>query len=147
MTDTDDVARVYLNQGVKEFCKKVHGIPRRNYLTLSPKFDIATNFAIQLTVVGGVNEMAATDIAALSPASQVGQSMYNIQQQQNQAQMRNDLQTAYPEMAAMDVWKNALGGPMGTTTTQSGGNNSNPWAQAIGGIGTGWALGNMFNLW
>ena len=100
-----------------------------------------------LAAAGMSPQMAGADIASLAPASGVGQSMYNIQQQQNQAQMRNDLQTAYPEMAAMDVWKNALGGPMGTTTTQSGGNNSNPWAQVIGGLGTGWALGNMFNLW
>jgi len=62
MTDTDDVVMTYLNQGVKEFCKKVHGIPKREYVAITPKFDLQTNFAVQLTVVGGVNEMAATDI-------------------------------------------------------------------------------------
>lgn len=103
--------------------------------------------ARSMAAAGQAPSMAAVDVASLSPASGVGQSMYNITQQQNQQQIRNDLQQLYPEMAAMDIWKNGAGMGGGNTVTQSGGGNTNLWGQVAGGIGTGWALGDMFGWW
>ena len=62
ITTTDDVVRQYLNDGVTEFARRTGGVPKEEYLTVRPKFDLRTNFAIRLTVTGGVNALAATDI-------------------------------------------------------------------------------------
>lgn len=62
ITHTDEAARFYVNQGVEEFCKNTHGLSKEDYLTVTPKFDTKTNFAIRLTIVGGGNALAATDV-------------------------------------------------------------------------------------
>lgn len=61
-TYTDDVARFYVNEGVREFCKATQGISAEEYLTVAPTFNTRTNFAIRLTIVGGANAIVATDI-------------------------------------------------------------------------------------
>lgn len=52
----------WINEGQKEFAKEVHGLIKEDYLTLEPRFDIQTHFAINLTIVGGTNALASTDI-------------------------------------------------------------------------------------
>lgn len=66
VASTSDVTRIYLNEGVREFCKYTNGIPAEDYLTLSPRFDTRPNFALQFAIIGGVNALAATDVAVAS---------------------------------------------------------------------------------
>lgn len=62
-TDTDDIARRYVNMGVEEFVKKAHGPSKEDYIDVTPIFDTRTTWAIRLTVTGGTNALTATDIA------------------------------------------------------------------------------------
>lgn len=67
-TDTDDVARRYINMGVEEFVKKGRGPSKENYIDVTPKFDTRTTWAIRLTITGGTNALAATDVAITATA-------------------------------------------------------------------------------
>lgn len=67
-TYTDDVTRFYINEGVREFCKKTKGISSEEFLTVTPTFNTRTNFAIRLTITGGSNALSATDIAITATA-------------------------------------------------------------------------------
>jgi hypothetical protein len=53
----------YINEGQKEFAKAVHGLTKEDYITITPLFDLQTQFAIRITIVGGTNEIEATDVA------------------------------------------------------------------------------------
>lgn len=53
----------YINEGQKEFAKTVHGLSKEDYVTITPLFDIQTQFAVRITIVGGTNEIEATDVA------------------------------------------------------------------------------------
>jgi hypothetical protein len=63
VTNTDDVVMDYINEGVREFCKLVNGIPAEDYLTVAPVFDSRTNWAIRITTSGGTANLAAEDVA------------------------------------------------------------------------------------
>lgn len=67
-TDTSDVTKTYINEGVREFCKITGGIPKEEYLALTPKFDLRTNFAIRLTITGGANAQTVTDLVLAATA-------------------------------------------------------------------------------
>lgn len=69
-SNTDDVVRQYINDGVQEFCRRLGGVPKEEYLTVTPKFDLRTNFAIRFTITSGANALAATDLV-LCTASHV----------------------------------------------------------------------------
>lgn len=58
-----------INEGLDEFSKDVHGLKKETFLALSPLFDTATHFAIRLTVTGGTNALAATDIVITAAAA------------------------------------------------------------------------------
>ncbi len=58
-----EATRKYINEGVREFSKRAGGVPKEDYLTVVPRFDSKTNWAIRLTIVGGSNALSATDIA------------------------------------------------------------------------------------
>lgn len=66
ISTTSDVTKQYINEGCKEFAKRVHGIATEAFLVLSPKFDLDQNFAINLTISGGNDAMAATDVPVAS---------------------------------------------------------------------------------
>ena len=68
MSTTSDATKQYINEGVREFAKKVHGIATSSFLTLSPKFDIGTDFAVKFTLGGNVNKYGSTDIPMVSSA-------------------------------------------------------------------------------
>jgi len=59
---TDDVVRIYVNDGVKEFCRRIGGLSTEEYLTVVPTFDLRTNCAIRFTITGGANAFAAHDV-------------------------------------------------------------------------------------
>jgi len=63
-----------INEAMKEFGKAAHGLTKEGYISLTPLFDIQTDFAVRLTIVGGANVLAATDIAitAADAADQTG---------------------------------------------------------------------------
>ena len=63
-----------INEAQKEFAKAVKTLTKEEYVTITPLFDLQTHFAIRLTIVGGANELAATDIAitAADAADQTG---------------------------------------------------------------------------
>ena len=66
IASASDVTKIYLNEGVREFAKRSHGVPGEAYLTISPKFDVDTNYAIRFTIAGSKNSMAATDVLIAS---------------------------------------------------------------------------------
>lgn len=63
---TDAQVMNAINEGVKEFAKEAKGITKEAYLDIEPMFDTRTTFAIRLTITGGTNALAATDIAITS---------------------------------------------------------------------------------
>lgn len=63
---SDTVVMGRINDAMNEFAKNVHGLVREGYLTLTPRFDLETNFAIRVTITGGTNAMTATDVAVCS---------------------------------------------------------------------------------
>jgi len=71
---SDRAAVKHVNDAQKSFAKDVHGLTKETYLSLSPRFDIQTHFAIGITVTGGTNALAATDVAicATSALDQTG---------------------------------------------------------------------------
>ncbi len=62
VTDTDDVVRNYLNQGVDEFAKEGR-LSKQNFLTITPTFWGRTNWYFKMTIEGGDNALAATNVA------------------------------------------------------------------------------------
>ena len=66
MSTTSDVTMIYLNEGCREFSKRVHGIAVESFIVLTPKFDLDQNFAINLTISGGDDAMVATDVPVAS---------------------------------------------------------------------------------
>jgi hypothetical protein len=62
-TDTDDVARRYVNTGVEEFVKAGHGPSKEDYIDVTPEFDTRTTWYIRLTITGGTDAISATDVA------------------------------------------------------------------------------------
>lgn len=59
----------WVNSAQKKFAKDVHGLTKEEYLSLAPRFDIQTNFAIRLTITGGTNALAATDVVICAASS------------------------------------------------------------------------------
>jgi hypothetical protein len=65
--DSTAVSDARLNQLIKntveEFANDVGGFDKDDYPAISATFDTKTHFAIRVTIVGGTNEMSATDVA------------------------------------------------------------------------------------
>ena len=58
-TGASDTAIMQLiNEGQREFAKDVYGMMKEEYVTITPLFDIQTDFAISLSLNGGT----ATDV-------------------------------------------------------------------------------------
>jgi len=64
-----DITRQYIGMGVEEFAKDAK-LSKQNYVTVTPTFWGRTNWYFQLTIVGGGNALAATNVAVV--ASDVG---------------------------------------------------------------------------
>lgn len=61
MSDTSMLNK--LNVAIKAFAKDTYGCVKEAYLDVEPKFNVATTFALNLTITGGTNALAATDVA------------------------------------------------------------------------------------
>ncbi len=59
-SDTDIMNKI--NDALKEWARSIRSITKEAYITITPRFDIETFMAIRLTIVGGANEIVATDI-------------------------------------------------------------------------------------
>lgn len=57
-----DITRIYLNEGQREFAKKVHGVPTEARISITPRFNIETNYSVKFAITGGDNEIASTNI-------------------------------------------------------------------------------------
>jgi hypothetical protein len=66
MATTSDATRTYINEGVREFSKRAHGISTEAFITLAPKFDADTNFAAKFTIGGNTLNFGSTDIPLVS---------------------------------------------------------------------------------
>lgn len=53
-----------VNDAIVDFAHDAHGLPGEEYLDIKAEFDLRTEQAFRLTVTGGNNDIAATDIAA-----------------------------------------------------------------------------------
>ena len=67
-SSTSDITKGYINDGVRMFCTRTGGIPKEDYLTVAPLFDVRSNFAVRITITSGANAVAATDFV-ISTAS------------------------------------------------------------------------------
>ena len=47
LATTSDVTRMYINEGMMEFAKRAHGLATQDRLSITPRFDIETNYAIK----------------------------------------------------------------------------------------------------
>jgi hypothetical protein len=61
-----DATKTYINEGVREFSKRTHGIDTEAFLSLSPKFDADTNFAAKFTIGGNTLNFGSTDLPLVS---------------------------------------------------------------------------------
>jgi hypothetical protein len=57
-----------MQDALDEFATDVGGFPTESYLSIAAKFDTKTNFAIRVTITGGTNALAATDVALTTTA-------------------------------------------------------------------------------
>jgi hypothetical protein len=61
-----DATKIYLNEGVREFTKRVHGLGIEAFIGLNPQFDADTNFAIKFTLRGNTFSYGSTDLPIVS---------------------------------------------------------------------------------
>ena len=66
LASTSDVTRTYLNEGFREFAKRVHGLSVQDRLAITPRFDIETNYAIKFQTQGSKNALASSNIYVAS---------------------------------------------------------------------------------
>jgi hypothetical protein len=66
ISTASDATKQYLNEGCREFAKRVHGIATNGFITLNPTFDIKSNFAIRWSVAGTSATLGAVDIPVAS---------------------------------------------------------------------------------
>ena len=62
-SEDDAAVMEAINRGQKQFAVDCHGLTKEAWPALTPLFDTRTHFAIRVTIVGGTNEMDATDVA------------------------------------------------------------------------------------
>jgi len=111
---SDTLVMGAINNGQTEFAKEANGLIRENYLTVAPLFDTRTNFAIRLTITGGADALAATDIAI------TGTDRDNVAG----AQVATDLETTIQAAGAAattvtwstTTWTFTITAPAGTTS-------------------------------
>lgn len=60
-----DVTRQYIGMGVDEFAKEAR-LSKQAFVTVTPKFWADTNWYAQITIVGGSNTLAATNVSLAS---------------------------------------------------------------------------------
>ena len=51
-----------INDAMEQLAKDVYGFPAEDYLTVTPKFDTRKNYALKVTITGGTNALAETDV-------------------------------------------------------------------------------------
>jgi hypothetical protein len=68
ISNSSDVTKGYINEGVRRFSDFVHGIDTSTFIQLSPKFDAGRDFAIKFTIGGNVNTFGSADIPMVSSA-------------------------------------------------------------------------------
>lgn len=81
-----------INEGIKQFAMDVYGLPTENYIDLAAKFDLRSNMALNLEIIGGTDALSATDIT-------IGQSRDDT----NGSQVATDLQTAIQAAGASNT--------------------------------------------
>jgi hypothetical protein len=96
-----------INEAMKEFAKAVFGLTKEGYIAITPLFDLQTTFAIRLTIDGGYNELAATDIVICATAAN----------DQTGSQVATALQVAI--RAAVVAGGHGGAGPLGLTVSWS----------------------------
>lgn len=60
-----DITRQYVNIGVREFAQEAK-LSKQDFVTVTPKFWVQADWYAQLTIVGGNNALAATNVALAS---------------------------------------------------------------------------------
>ena len=108
-----------LNEGMWQFSQDVHGLTKEGYLTLAPLFDTETNFAIRLTITGGTDAMAATDVALTGTARENASG--TTVAADLQATIRTACGTANPTVTwSTTTWKFTLTTSANTTSVTIG---------------------------
>jgi hypothetical protein len=62
MATTSDATKTYLNEGVREFAKRVHGVDTDAFIDINPRFHIGADFAVKFTLAGNINTYGSADI-------------------------------------------------------------------------------------
>jgi hypothetical protein len=86
------------------------------------------------------------EAASLDPAMRIGELSRGIDERQRQFGMNQDLRTMFPELFVLDTLRGIIPGQTGGTTTSStsGGGDTNKWAQILGGLGLAGGLYGSF---
>ena len=66
LATTSDVTRMYINEGMMEFAKRAHGLATQDRLSITPRFDIETNYAIKFQTAGSKNACPSTNLYVAS---------------------------------------------------------------------------------
>lgn len=76
-----------INDAITAFGEDVFGLPYKEYLTLAASFDLETQQAFNLTIVGGTNAMTTTDVVVTSAdaSTQTGDQVATMLQAQIRA--------------------------------------------------------------
>lgn len=65
---SNDVCSGIVKDAVRQFCKDIHGIPIEEYRVVTASFDTNTSMAFNITITGGTNALAATDVVITAAA-------------------------------------------------------------------------------
>jgi hypothetical protein len=57
-----DATKTYINEGVREFAKRAHGVALDAFIDLNPNFHIGKDFAFKFTLGGNANTFGSADI-------------------------------------------------------------------------------------
>lgn len=66
---SDSEVRTRISEAVEEFAKDVHGLPLKEYLALTPLFDLKTNMAFHLSITDATNGDVDADITVCTSDS------------------------------------------------------------------------------
>lgn len=105
-----------INDAQREFAKEANGLIKENYLTIAPLFDTQTNFAINLTITGGADALAATDIAITGTArsNESGTTVATDLEAAIQAEIGGGATTSVSWSTT--AWTFTISAPAGTTS-------------------------------
>jgi len=118
-----DITRIYLNEGQREFSKRVFGVSTEDQLYITPRFNVPTTYGIRFYISGGDNAIGSTNIyltpTELTLASGSGVASY-LQAMMNTAIMAAGGSASLTLQWSVSTWQFYVDAGTGATTVWFG---------------------------